>query len=219
MHRWYGQSLFTLASLALAGCAEPRATISPADAVAQLRTGAPVVKCREACVADWRSAQPQAAQLDTAGRWSELAALAIGIGYQDDLSLYYLGRAAEGLGYLGAAASYYRQSTYLSGTSQSCYYQSGICGGLIFPQAASLRIAAIDRELERARPRRAAPAPPRPAPADALPGLAGPPLAGPPEPPEPSEAAYVPRRPEPVPSAPSRRGPAATEYIEPPPAR
>ena len=32
-----------------------------------------------------------------------LAALVMRIGYQDDLSLYYLGRAAEGMGYRAPA--------------------------------------------------------------------------------------------------------------------
>src|SRR5260221_99659 len=86
MHKWYGGGLFALASLLLpgmlAGCAEQRAGLSTADAVTRLRTGAPMLTCREACVADWRRAQPQAAQLDAAGSWPELAALVIGTGYQ-----------------------------------------------------------------------------------------------------------------------------------------
>lgn len=213
MRKWYGNGLFALACLTLTGCAEQRAALSPADAVAQLRTGIPLLQCRETCVADWRGAQPQAAQLDAAARWPELAALVIGIGYQDDLSLYYLGRAAEGLGYPGAAASYYRQSTHVSGTSLSCQQRSGVCGGLILPRAALSRIAAIDRELIRMQPRRAAPAPPGPAPADA-PSVTGPPSPGHPEPLP--AAAYVPPPADLVPRGPSHPAP---EYIEPPPAR
>lgn len=216
MRKWYGNGLFALACLTLTGCAEQRAALSPADAVAQLRTGTPLLQCREACVAGWRGAQPQAAQLDAAARWPELAVLVIGIGYQDDLSLYYLGRAAEGLGYPGAAASYYRQSTHVSGTSLSCQQRSGVCGGLILPRAALSRIAAIERELDRARPRRAGPAPGA-APRDATPGDTGPQLPGQPEPAP--ATAYVPPPAEIVPPGPSRTGPAASEYIEPPPAR
>jgi hypothetical protein len=208
MRRWCGGVVFALASLTLAGtlagtltgCAEQRSGLSPADAVAQLRTGAPMLTCREACIADWRRAQPQAAQLDAAGSWPELAALVIGTGYQDDLSLYYLGRAAEGLGFPGAAASYYRQSTYFSASSLSCRYLSGVCGGLAFPTAAVVRIAAIDHELNRGRPRRAVRAPAGAAPATLAPSSAEPEL------------------PEPGPP-PSRAGPIPTEYIEPPAAR
>ncbi len=171
MREWRRGGLLALGGLALllagllAGCAEqPPAAISPADAVALLRTGRPLLNCRDACVAEWRAAQPQAAQLDQAGRWTELAALVVRIGYQDDLALYYLGRAAEGLGYPGAASSYYRQSTYLSGTANACGQLSRLCGGVILPRAASSRLAAIDRDLNRQRrpgpplPRGAAPA-------------------------------------------------------------
>ena len=104
-------------------------------------------------MADWRRAQPDATQLDAAAQWSELAALVITINYQDDLTLYYLARAAEGLGYPTAAASYYRQSTYISGTSLSCQYESGVCGGVVLPDAALVRIEALESEARRSRPR------------------------------------------------------------------
>ncbi len=44
----------------------------------------------------------------------------IRVGYQDDLSLFYLGRAAEGLGFTAGAAAYYQQSKELSGTAIGC---------------------------------------------------------------------------------------------------
>src|SRR5437870_8860573 len=163
MSRWYCGYLMAMACLALAGCAAQPAAVTPAQAVAQLRTGQPLLQCRDACVGEWQRAQPQAAQLAAAGRWAELAALTIRVGYQDDLSLYYLGQAAEGLGYPGAAASYYRQSTYVSGTTIACRNLSRMCGGLAFPQAAQMRLAAIDRSLYRPRGRRTAPGSQEPA--------------------------------------------------------
>ena len=87
------------------GCARQKPAVDPAAATAQLSTGAPLLGCRADCLADWRAAQPYAAQLDAAGRWSELAALVITINYQDDLTLYYLARAAEGLGYAAAGVA------------------------------------------------------------------------------------------------------------------
>lgn len=228
MRRWCGGALFSLVCLLLAGCAEQRAGLSPADAVARLRTGAPILTCREACLADWRRAQPQAAQLDAAGSWPELAALVIGTGYQDDLSLYYLGRAAEGLGFPGAAASYYRQSTYVSASSISCQYLSSVCGGLVFPTASASRIAAIDRELNRGRPRRAGRPGQAATPVNLAPSPAEPELLPLPEPslgPPPVTVSAPPPAPAPAlpppiaAPAPSRPGPTATEYIEPPAAR
>src|SRR5919112_225745 len=129
-------SLAAMVGLMLTGCVQQNPTVDPVVAVAQVSTGAPLLRCRADCVADWRRTQPDAAQLDAAAQWSDLAALVITINYQDDLTLYYLARAAEGLGYQSAAASYYRQSTYISGTSLSCQHESGICGGVVLPDAA-----------------------------------------------------------------------------------
>lgn len=216
MPRWYCGALVALGCLALVGCAAERAAVSPTSAVTLLRTGLPLLGCREACLAAWRQAEPQAAQLDAAARWPELAALVEGIGFQDDLSLYYLGRAAEGLGYSGAAASYYRQSTNVSGTAISCKNLSKICAGLAFPRAALRRLEVIDRELNRMHYRRPRPALRRPASPEGNPGEAPIPVAGETPPPTPSTTA-------PVPSAPARpiiapAAPPSSEYIEPPPA-
>ena len=230
MKRRYCGKLMALSALLLAGCvAPPPAAVTPADAVARLRTGEPLLACREPCLAAWRLAQPQAAQLDASRRWAELAALIVSTGYQDDLSLYYLGQAAEGLGYPAAAASYYRQSTYVSGTTISCQNLSRSCGGLVFPREALRRIAAIERGLVRVRPRRAIPGPREPvqptaveeppaAPAPAVEMGPPPPIeavtgapAALPEPPPPSVSL-------PPPPPPVLTRPAPTDYLEPPPA-
>jgi hypothetical protein len=215
MREWYHRGLAVASLLALVGCAEQK-TVNPAETLAPLRAGRPLLTCHEPCLAAWRSAQPQAAQLDASARWQDLAMLLRRIGYQDDLSLYYLGRAAEGLGAREAAVTYYRQSTYLSGTANACQSQSRQCGGVTLPRAASLRVAAIQRDLNPTRPRRTVAAPqgagpveqgPGPAEVEAAPqGSATPEVA-------PTEAET------PTPS-PVRRpaGPPPSEYIEPPPA-
>lgn len=212
--RLIGTVLIGLACLGLAGCAGQPAAVTPAGSLALLQTGRPVLSCREACLGEWQRAQPQAAQLDASGHFQDLAVLVMRIGYQDDLSLYYLGRAAEGLGYRAAAASYYRQSTQLSGTSISCQYLSRQCGGVALPRAAATRLAAVERTLNSPRPRRTGPAPAGPEASQAAPAEAAPAeLAAP----APSAM------PSPVPSPASRpaaspAGPGAYEYIEPPPA-
>src|SRR4051794_29087376 len=153
MRRLCCGSLAAMFGLMVTGCVQQRPAVDPVTAAAQLRTGAPLLHCRADCLAEWRRAQPDAAQLDAAGRWSELAALVIAINYQDDLTLYYLARAAEGLGYPTAAASYYRQSTYISGTSLSCQHESGVCGGVVLPDAALARMDVMEREAGHSRPR------------------------------------------------------------------
>src|ERR1700733_14905271 len=145
-------SLLGLASLILASCAgveqEGRLAHSEkAELLARLQLGQPVLDCREACLTAWKRLQPSAAQLDAATKWDDLAVLVMRSGYQDDLSLYYLGRAAEGRGFYAAAASYYRQSMQLSGTSGSCAYLSHLCGGLNLPNSASERLAMAERLL------------------------------------------------------------------------
>jgi len=217
----YRGSLLALGCLALAACAAPPHSISPNDALSRLRTGQPLLSCRQTCLAAWQAAQPQAAQLDAARRWTDLAVLVESVGYQDDLSLYYLGRTAEGSGYAAAAASYYRQSTHLSGTSISCRSLSRLCGGIMLPKAALQRIAAIERELARQRPRRARPTRQPPSGPEAGPVEAEPP-PGEPEPAVTGEAlapGQVPAPPPPPPPAPIRPGPPVSDYVEPPPAK
>lgn len=216
MHSWRLVALFGSACLLLAGCAGRFASVTPTQAVAELVTGRPLLSCREPCLAAWQSAEPQAAALAAAARWRELTVLVLRVGYQDDLTLYYLGRSAEGIGYPGAAASYYRQSIQLSGTSISCRYLSRMCGGINLPHEASLRLAAIDRELSR-RTRRVRR--PRPAPA---PGEAAEPVAGEASAPPAGEAApaggeAAAPAPAPTPAPPPPPPPHSSDYIEPPP--
>jgi len=197
MRTWYHRGFAAAALLVLVGCAEQADTIKPAETLAQLRAGRPLLTCHEPCLEAWRRAQPQAAQLDAGAHWQDLAMLLRRTGYQDDLALYYLGRAAEGLGAREAAARYYRQSAQVSGTSNSCQSLSRLCGGVTLPRAATLRVAAIERDLNRARPRR---------PGAAAQG-SGTPEAGPAEGEAPAPTPVL--RP---------AGPPASEYIEPPPA-
>ena len=105
MRKWCRGGLVATACLALFGCAERADTVKPAETLAQLRAGRALVSCRDPCLAEWRRVQPQAAQLDAAAQWQDLAVLLARAGYQDDLSLYYLGRAAEGLAAREAAAA------------------------------------------------------------------------------------------------------------------
>jgi hypothetical protein len=237
------RSLAGLACLVPGGCAERLGSATPAtpaESLALMQTGRPVLNCREACLAEWQRAQPQAAQLEAGGRAEELALLVLRIGYQDDLSLYYLGRAAEDMGYRAAAASYYRQSMQLSGTSISCGYLSRQCGGLALPQTASLRLAAVERTVNPPQLRRAGPGPQSPKnfpgkPETPAPGPISSPVSSPgPSPdfspvtsPGPSPDFSPVTSPVPSPSpdfSPVRSpgsspgGPGASEFIEPPPA-
>lgn len=222
-----------LTTLLLTGCGgdgSQLARMTPAELLALHQTGRPVLDCREACLPEWRDVQPEAMELDARQQWSDLAVLVMRTGYQDDLSLYYLGRAAEGMKFFVAAASYYRQSMQLSGTSISCENFSRLCGGVNLPAAAEQRLAATDSMLAAAKPPRR----PRPNPSPAritLPTLPEPDQAGPPVVPVSHElispstdgpaAGQAETTPLPAPAIPGRAEPAPrpdADYIEPPPA-
>lgn len=195
-----------LACLLAFGCAPQPPPRAPAETLNLIRAGQPMLTCREQCLAEWRQVQPQAAQLDASGRWQELALLLARIGYQDDLSLYYLGRAAEGIGGHVAAIAYYRQSAQLSATANSCHNLSRVCGGVALPRAALARATVIEHAMARARYRRAGPSSGPEVPEAAPEEIA--------EPPATPMAAPIPL-PAPPPS-PNRAPP--SEFIEPPPA-
>lgn len=148
-----------LALLFLWGCVDKDSdnryvNVSRSELLAQLQLGRSVLRCREACLPVWRDAQPRAAQLDASHQWGDLAAFVMRTEYQDDLSLYYLGRAAEEMGFYPAAASYYRQSMELSGTSISCANLSRLCGGLTLPTDAFRRLSVVQQQLGKPTPRR-----------------------------------------------------------------
>lgn len=231
--------LFGVACLGLTGCATQPASPPPAIPTAQIvetvKSGRAILDCRDACLASWRQVQPRAAQLDAAAQWTDLAVLVMRTGFQDDLSLYYLGRAAEGLGAPAAARRYYAESMQLSATARSCRSFSTLCGGLPFPQAASLRLAAIDRTVagppaprRSPRPLSRQPIPLEPGTAIPLDTGAPPPIdfpatastqaLPPPSPPMPPHSPPIAAEPAPA-AAPLPRGPQpSADFIEPPPA-
>lgn len=217
--------LLGLLTLILVGCdglggggSEGRLAHAPRpELLARLQLGQSVLDCREACLGEWKRIQPKAAQFDSTAQWSDLAVLVMRSGYQDDLSLYYLGRAAEGMGFYAPAAGYYRQSIQLSGTSISCANLSRLCGGVTLPNSAVERLAAAERTLAPRKVRRKPP----PAASSPSPATAPEPTA------EAVEPAEQPQPTPPTPPAPPAAPPAAvgdprrssaSEYIEPPPA-
>jgi tetratricopeptide (TPR) repeat protein len=72
--------------------------------------------------------------------WNDLAVNVLGIGYGSDISYFYLGRAAEGLGYITAADTYYRLSL---ASELKCVVVVDVCEGFAFPRDAESRLADI----------------------------------------------------------------------------
>jgi hypothetical protein len=94
---------FSLA--ATAGCTLKNVNVPPAELMRQVQAGQPMLDCRAECSGAWGQNRQQVRILDAAGRWQDLALLVAQIGYMNDLRYYYLGHAAENLGYWQARCS------------------------------------------------------------------------------------------------------------------
>lgn len=100
-----------------AGCATKYVTVTPeihSQMMEDLKAGNLTLDCGVQCLLSWNQALPNLAALDTAENWQELAVGVMKIGYRQDLAYYYLGQAAQGLGYHEAAIKYYRYAGALA---------------------------------------------------------------------------------------------------------
>ncbi len=106
-----------LALLVLAGCSTKYAAVTPelqAGFLADLQAGKPNLDCGEGCALTWGQRASTIHAVDQAERWQELATDVMQIGFGNDLAYYYLGQAAQGLGYHQAAIAYYSRSLALA---------------------------------------------------------------------------------------------------------
>ena len=137
------------------------------------RSGEAKLECQMRCAFAWGLERQHAKGLYNARAWRELALQVLDIGYGDDLSYYYLGKAAEGLGYDRAAEIYYRLSR---DATLKCTDIYGDCYGFVFPRDARLAAAAMAKKpLETKRQVAAGPRPKeaaRPGPFTAFPASA-----------------------------------------------
>ena len=106
-----------LCILALTAC-ESKYKVVTADVRAQmldeLRSGKLSLDCTSSCMFTWIQQAPRMHALDISERWEDLAIGVMQIGYEQDLSYYYMGQAAQGLGYHTAAISYYQYAMALA---------------------------------------------------------------------------------------------------------
>lgn len=118
-------------AIAVASCSTPNVThLSTAqvnELVDRAKTGNVVLQCQVACAGSWGASRATASEYHERGDWRSLALLVASIGYEDDLSWYYLGRATEGLGAPAAAAEYYRRAL---ATPSSCDALFDNCDGI-----------------------------------------------------------------------------------------
>jgi hypothetical protein len=104
-------------TIALSACESKYAALTPelqASMLADLRAGKLNLDCDTKCSLTWINQAPAIHALDIAERWNDLAIKVMQVGYGQDLAYYYLGQAAQGLGYHQAAIGYYQYSLALS---------------------------------------------------------------------------------------------------------
>ena len=81
------------------------------------------------------------------GHWEALAREVVNIGYSQDISWYYLGRAAEGMGLVAAARHYYQQAVSLArhGDTHCEGVFTDRCGGMRLPAQANEALTRLPR--------------------------------------------------------------------------
>ncbi|MBV8088390.1 MAG: hypothetical protein JO139_02255 [Alphaproteobacteria bacterium] len=142
----------------------PIAPEIPPDVLLQrVKAGDPIPECNYTCRDAWNLSRPTALILNETRHWPELAVLVMQIGYVNDLTYYYLGRAAEGLGYRDAAKTYYQISQRLTVSGRACSAEgSNFCNGEVFPAAAQAQLLELTQPSPSASPKQVKPAPSQP---------------------------------------------------------
>jgi hypothetical protein len=106
-----------VAVLMIAGCEQKYQTVTPeiqSKMMDDLKSGNLVLDCGVNCNGSWIFGQRALNHLDLSENWNALAVGVMKIGYQQDLGYYYLGQAAQGLGYHEAAIKYYQYAGALA---------------------------------------------------------------------------------------------------------
>jgi len=126
-----------------------------AAALSAFRAGEAQMQCGRGldCAVRWNEAKPAASRLVVAQRWDDVADVVLGAGYDQDLTWFYLGLAAEGAGSAQAARVYYdnaiRRSLY--GAGYACV-AAGMttCDGVRLPDDAQKLLAANEARQKAA---------------------------------------------------------------------
>lgn len=87
--------------------------------------------CQYACSGKWGSMRKKWKSLYDNGLWKDLAVGVAKVGHESDLSYFYLGRAAEGLGQIDSARTYYKLATT---PVRKCHRIVNNCSGFVFPK-------------------------------------------------------------------------------------
>ena len=131
-----------------------------AEAISAFHAGQAQFVCGQGltCAVRWSAAKSAANRLLLGERWDDVADVVLGAGYEQDLTWFYLGVAAEGLGQTGAARIYYDNAVRrtLYGAGYSCVSAGMLtCDGVRLPQDAQQLMAGLEKR-GRGQPSRSA---------------------------------------------------------------
>ncbi len=127
-------------------CSPKYTSVSPelhTQMMQDLKAGTAKLDCEFECAWSWIDSFRTLVAMYNSQQWEKLAALTIQIGHTKDISYFFLGRAAESLGYNDAAVKYYQQSLSLYRDSIRNHHcrDVGNCGGLDLAAILPKRIA------------------------------------------------------------------------------
>lgn len=117
------------------------------DVLLALKSGQARLSCDATCAVSWGATRNQVKTLHDNELWNHLAIEISRVGYKVDLAYYYLGRAAEGLGYYDSARIYYDLAL---ATIYQCDAIINTCDGFVFPRDLRNRLAHIEA-LEKSK--------------------------------------------------------------------
>lgn len=140
---------FTLASLLcvalLTGCASGGASNQAGQNIVisqeAFEKGDIRLQCGASCSGTWGWTLAEAKRLFNFRQWKDLFLTVARVGFEEDLSYYYIGRAAEGEGYFGAALEYYKQAR---NAKHKCAGLFNNCGGFVFPRDIDERVLLVE---------------------------------------------------------------------------
>jgi len=129
--------------------------------LSDLSNGTLTLECGDLCGASWANSLSSIHSLDLAENWQELAVKVVQIGHKEDLAYYYIGQAAQGLGYHKAAIAYYSVSAGIAGGAADykaqCNLRPSTCMGIDLPSVLPILIQASRDAIAR----QSAPPPPK----------------------------------------------------------
>ncbi len=102
------------------------------------------LNCEVSCSGKWGTERRTAKTLYDDEKWQDLVIKVTNVGFKNNQTYFYLGRAAEGLNYKDAALIYYR----LALKSPDCNGLFNVCDGLLLPKLIYDGLEKIEKKQE-----------------------------------------------------------------------